>query len=97
MGIIYSGIFCEALARKLIFKELHEWYNIGWGARFSVAMAIKWKWDLLVEDVDRKQTVMKFDLVEGESAPIIGLEVKRYADTLNRGDVPMIVFRRPND
>lgn len=43
-----------------------------------------------------KLIMMKFELVEGESQLIVGLDVKKYSDTINRGESPMKVFRHQN-
>lgn len=51
----------------------------------------------MVEDTCGKPTMLTFDLVEGESPLIVGLDIKRYADTLNRHEPPLIIFKRPTD
>lgn len=96
-GIINAARLCDVMELPLRLRAPRQEYKHGWGAEFLDAKSRTWKWDLMVEDGYGKPNVMKFDLVEGKSPLIIGLDVKRYADTLNRGEPPRIVFRRPFD
>ena len=41
--------------------------------------------------------MIPFDLVNGRSPLLIGLDIKRYADTLNRTSPSSIIFQRPED
>lgn len=52
---------------------------------------------MIVEDEKKKPTIMTFDLVDDESPLILGLNVKRYDDMLNRGEPPVIPFKIPTD
>lgn len=96
-GVIDAMRLCDALARPLNLRAPREEYSHGWGTNCADAKKIKWSWDLMVEDMDGKPTMLTFDLVEGRSPLIIGLDVKRHADTMNRAETPSIVFRRPCD
>lgn len=58
-------------------------YSHGWGDKCVNPQKVKCTWDLLVEDINRKPTMMTFDLVEGEYPSILGLDIKRYSDTIN--------------
>lgn len=51
----------------------------------------------MAEDINGKPTVLTFDLVTGKSPLIVGLDVKRHSDTVNRTGTPSIIFRRPCD
>lgn len=61
------------------------------------AKSIKWSCNLMVEYFNRKHTMLKFDLVEGESPLIIIFDVKLYADTHNMEETQRILFRIPTD
>lgn len=47
--------------------------------------------------IQRGVAIIPFDLVEGLSTPIIGLDIKRHSDTINRTQPPTILIKRPTD
>lgn len=48
-------------------------------------------------DVQGKPTTIPFDLVNGSSPLIIGIDIEKYGNTHNRGEKKYIAFRRPQD
>ena len=96
-GVNNSVQIFDALAIPMVLKPPHESYQHGWGQRCADAKPIHYTWDLSVNDINSKHTVMTFDLVEGFSPIIVGLDVKRLSDTVNRQTPSFIVFQRPTD
>jgi len=73
------------------------YYQHGWGVNCSEAKPIVASWYLTVDDVYHKPTTLVFDMVEGTSPLIIGLDVKRFSNTNNIRDPSTINFERPTD
>lgn len=96
-GMINEIRIWGAIEIPLKLRIPRKKYKKQWGAEYLNEKSITWTWDLMVEDVYEKPTVLKFELVEGKSPLIIGLDVKRYEETLNRVESTRIVFRRPSD
>lgn len=45
------------------------------------------------ENVNRKNEAIKLDLVEGESAYIVGIDAERTVDNINGVEPPMEIFK----
>lgn len=54
-------------------------------------------WYLTISDDQGRPTLFPFDLVECSSLLIIGLDIKRHSDTLNRRIPPALIFKRLMD
>lgn len=54
-------------------------------------------WNLTINDLNKKSTVFVFDLVEGDSPLIIGLDIRRYCNTDNLSKPSTISFKMPTD
>lgn len=48
-------------------------------------------------DVSNWPVTLRFDLVEGKSPLILGMDIKRFSDTCNRKTPTVIKFKRPED
>lgn len=54
-------------------------------------------WYLRVLDAHGRTTTIPFDNVEGSAPLLIGLDIKRHSDTVNRAEPSCIASRRPTD
>lgn len=79
-----------------VFKPKKNYVH-GWGIDCSNAKEIQCTWELTVMDVNQHPVTLSFDLVNGSSPLIIGLDVKQHADTCNRKYPRTITFQRPGD
>ena len=96
-GIINASQICDFLCIPLTLRPPRTDYHHGWGLDCSGAKPIKHTWDLTINDINGKPTLISFDLVNGRSPLLVGLDIKRYADTLNRTTPSTLVFKRPED
>ena len=96
-GVNNAVQICNAFAIPMVLKPPRENYQHGWGQGCADAKPIQYTWDLSVDDINCKYTVMTFDLVEGFSPMLVGLDVKRHSDTVNGQTPSFIVFQRPTD
>jgi len=69
----------------------------GWGSECLDAKLIECSWTLTLFDLNGRQTSLTFDLVQGRSPLILGLDVKEFSNTLNLKENPYIEFKRPFD
>lgn len=72
-------------------------YMHGWGTKCSDAKPIRGFWKITIMDVERYPVTFEFDLVEGWSPLIIGLDAAQYANTCNRTDPTTFSIKRPQD
>lgn len=72
-------------------------YMHRWGNTCENAKPVEYQWTVTVNDVHKKPTSFCFDLVDGDSPMIIGLNLKKYSDTINRGTPNRLCFKRPSD
>lgn len=56
----------------------------GWGVQFANAKPIKYFWEFTVMNVNRHLLTLQFRLEDGISSIIIGLDIRKYAETCNR-------------
>lgn len=69
----------------------------GWGEDCLGAKPIVCSWTLTIHDVTGKPTALTFDLVQGNSPLIVGMDVRAYCNTYNLGDQKYISLKRPTD
>ena len=96
-GILNAAALCDALGRELVLDPPREEYYHSWGSIGADPKPIVAAWSMVVNDVENRPTVIEFDLVRGESPLIMGLDIKRYADTVNSDSPSWIRFKRPCD
>ncbi len=82
---------------ELVLDPPRELYYHSWGCVGADPKPIVATWTLVVQDSGNRPTAIKFDLVNGESPLIVGLDVKRYSDTINTTKPSWIEFKRPSD
>lgn len=72
-------------------------YRHGWGAQSANAKTVAATWYLEILDARVWPTTIPFDIVEGSTPLLIGLDVTRHAYMVNRADPSYISFRSPTD
>lgn len=72
-------------------------YMHGCGDTCENAKPLEYIWTLTVNDVRCNSTTFIFDLVQGESPLIIGLNHTKNSDTINRSSLTRLCFQRPSD
>lgn len=72
-------------------------YIHGWGEECHDPRPIIASWDLMIPTNDGTLVPFTFDIVRGSSPIVIGLDVKRHADTLCLSSPKRMVLRRPTD
>lgn len=96
-GTIEAAALCDMMAIPFEVHRPRAEYLHGWGTDCAGARPIKCTWHVTVMDTCGWPVTFEFDLVEGNSPLIIGLDLKRYSDTCNRSTPRTITFKRPND
>lgn len=74
-----------------------EVYERGWGKECANPKIVRHTWYLTVLDANKQPTTIPFDIVDGDDDVMIGLDVKEFSDTINRGMPRRITFKRPHD
>lgn len=96
-GIHDATELCNSLGITLELDQPRSRYTHGWGMGCADAKDIICSWHLTVHDSKCTPCTISFDLVEGTSPLIIGLDLKQYANTCNLQCPPYISFKRPTD
>ena len=96
-GIINAAAVCDILGIEFKLHPPREHYEHGWGEQCHDPRPILASWTLTVMDRYSNPFALTFDLVQGESPLIIGLDVTEYADILNRELPSCITIQRPTD
>lgn len=69
----------------------------GWGTACADPKPIKGYWQLTIMDMNNYPFTLEFDIVNGRSPLIIGLDSAQYADTCNLSRPNTFSIRRPQD
>lgn len=96
-GMVDAARLCDMLGKRFDVQKPRSVYMHGWGVGFADAKPIRCTWELTLMDRHNRPVTFTFDLVDGESPLIVGLDFKRYANTYNRDMPRMIQFKRPSD
>lgn len=96
-GVENASRLADMLGIPLMLDMITQPYLHGWGKDCAIAKPVQYQWKLTLNDVRGQPTTFSFDLVQGVSPLIIGLDKKRNADTLNRSKTRRICFQRPCD
>lgn len=78
-------------------SQIHDHYYVGWGENGANAKPVLYNWTFVVNDIMSVPTSFSFDLVQEKSPLIIGLDQKKYSDTMNQQQPTTIVLNRPQD
>lgn len=96
-GLVNAARLSDMMGLEPMIDPPRERYLQGWGEQRADARPIVYTWNMVEMDTRNQSTAIAFDLVEGESPLIVGMDVKRYADTYNKTRPPTIVIKRPSD
>lgn len=96
-GIDNAMNLADALGIESNLQPVSNTYLVGWGEAGANPKPVLYTWSFIINDIDATPTAFQFDLVDGQSPLIIGLDQKKYANTLNNLQPPCITFNRPQD
>ena len=96
-GTENAATLCDILGTPLVLESPRDRYYHGWGEECLNPKLIVASWTLHVQDVEGKPTAFTFELVEGTSPLILGMDVRKYSNTFNLSDQKYIEMRRPTD
>lgn len=96
-GTEEAAKLCQILGIQLNLSPPRAIYQHGWGTECAQAQHIRHTWYLTLFDINGLPTTIAFDLVNGSSPLIIGLDVKRFGNTINIGREKVLQFKRPQD
>ena len=88
---------CQIMGISLVLDSPSEVYLHGWGQKCLDAKLIRHSWTLTIPDRYGIPLSLTFDLTEGDDPLVVGLDVKEYADTINRGRERVLITERPDD
>lgn len=92
-----AAAICNLLGIPFVVQAPRAEYMHGWGTDCAGARPIKCTWEITVMDAANWPVSLIFDLVEGKSPIILGMDIKRFSDTCNRTTPTTIKFKRPED
>lgn len=72
-------------------------YMHGYAVDCADAKPVKVFWNFTTHDMNGRPATLSFDIVEGRSPIIIGLDLKRYSDTRNMPKESNLTFQRPSE
>lgn len=72
-------------------------YEHGWGTECTQAHKIRYTLYLTVFDINGLPTTIRFDLFKGSSPLIIGMDVKKFGNTINMCKEETLEFKRQQD
>lgn len=90
--IINATRVCEAMEIPIKLRNMKNKYNHGWEVECLETTNITRTWNVMVDDLYGTPKLLCFDHVDGESPLMIVLEVKRYLENLNRGEISKNCF-----
>lgn len=96
-GIENATALCDALCIPLDLDPPRAHYFHGWGDTAENAKPFIATWTLVINDIHGRPTSLQFDIVEGTSPMILGLDVRKYCNTMNRTNPPTVCMKRPMD
>lgn len=96
-GLNNAARLSDALGMPLQLSQPKSVYRHGWGDGCADPKTVVATWHLRTSDMNGKPTIIPFDIVEGESPLILGLDVKRFADTINLAQPSILKIKRPSD
>ncbi|CDF33830.1 unnamed protein product [Chondrus crispus] len=88
---------CDVLGITLNVEPPRSEYMHGWGIDCLDAKQVVCSWNVTIADTEGKPTSLTFDIVEGDSPLVIGLDIGRHTDSHNLTDKPFIKILRPHD
>lgn len=97
-GIHSVARLCHFLRIPVELSEPHEMYDIGWGPDQEASKKRgRHTWYLTIPDANAKPITLPFDITYSNDPLIVGMEVKKFAHTLNRHNQRRMVFQMPSD
>ena len=98
VGGIESAVeLCDAIGIPFAPDSPRDQYKHSWGMDSNSAQPIICTWTLVTTDTNNQATAIPFDLMHGKAPLLVGLELKQYANTVNRSKQPHMTFKRPSD
>lgn len=94
-GTKEASAMCQILGIDFELSPPRAVYEHGWGVGCDRAKRIRYTWYLTLFDTQGLPTTIPFDLVEGHSPLVIGLDVEKYGTINNVQNYTE--FKRPND
>lgn len=94
-GIEQATKLCQALGIEFQLSPPRTVYHHGWGSQCEKAKRIRNTWYLTIFDVNGLPTTMPFDLIQGSSPLIVGMDIVKYANAKNIESKAFIEFKRP--
>lgn len=92
-----AATLCDMLGIPLLLDPPRDLYMHGWGQDCLDPKLIECSWTLTLHDIDGQPTSFTFDLVEGDSPLLLGLDIKQHSNTMNITTPRYIKFKRPED
>lgn len=88
---------CDILGVPLVLDQPRDLYMHGWGQECLNAQMINCYWTLTLHCIHGLPTSFAFDLVQGSSPLLLGLDIKEFSNTCNLSNPRYIKFKRPTD
>lgn len=96
-GMINAAALCDQICIALHVENPRAQYLHGWGEQCKDTKPIRCSYSLKITDASNWPATLTFDLVNGISPLIVGMDVRHYPDTCNRKWHHTISFKRPYD
>lgn len=90
-------MLCDALCIQLKLEPPCNRYYHGWGQACHDPKPIVCSWMVTVYDRNEMPTSITFDLLQGGSPLVIGLDISRHSNVHNLNKTPYIEISRPAD
>lgn len=87
----------DVLGLNFDLRPVSQPYLVGWGDCGANPKKVIFNWTFTINDIMSTPTEFSFDILPGFSPIILGLNQKKYSNTLNNQNPSMITFQRPID
>lgn len=72
-------------------------YTHGWGDKCTDSKTVITTRFLIIHDPTKKPTTIAFDIMEGISSLIVGLDISKYSNAQNKDHEGIVTFTRPTE
>lgn len=96
-GMHNAARLCEVLEIDFEIQPPQDLYMHGWGEQCHDPKPVIGVWEITLLDVNRNPCTLCFDLIEGDSVLVVGLDVGKFALQDNISQITTLKIKRPED
>lgn len=96
-GVHSAAKFSDLIGVEFEKRKPDKIYFHEWGENCRETQKVIATRDLLVEDLHGKPTIFNFDIISDDASIVIGHDVKKFSDTMNKSDLSVVSITQFTD